>query len=72
MQIWQELDGKLEKILINPRKHDLQLLKVEKDKSPGIRFWLTYLDRSCNDAELKNMLRQARFRKKPYFEEVGL
>lgn len=72
MQVWREIDGTFEKILVKPCRHKLDLLKVEKAKQPLARFWLTFLDESCSDSEIKNMLRQTRFRKKPYFEEVGL
>lgn len=70
MQIWMYSEGKYEKLLVKPTKRSLTLLEVEKAKNPGMRIWKTCLDETCSDKEIKNMLRQTRFRKEPYFEEI--
>lgn len=70
MQIWKELNGEYEKLLVKPTPRSLKLVEVDKAKNPLARYWKTYLDETCSDNELKAMLRQSIFRKKPYFEAI--
>lgn len=70
MQVWCIENGSCYKAFVNPRKRKVELLRVDMLWHPERKYYVTYLDNTCNDNEIMTMLQQEKYRKAPWFEEV--
>lgn len=77
MQVWCiEHDGyngrgtAYYKVLVRPTNKQLGMLSIRARMNPGLSYWATRLDETCSDDEVKSMLKQKKYRKAPWFDEV--
>lgn len=70
MQVWCMENERCYKVFINPPKSKIEALRVDMLYYPERKYYVTYLDNTCNDNEIITMLQQEKYRKAPWFEEV--